>query len=76
MICQFVVMFCYLACVCKKTIVAFTLSLSLCFAFLFPCFCIVRLSLVGMLVIRYFGGKDSHSVEGRGGVLYCRIKDV
>ncbi len=51
MVCEVVMLFCYVACVGKKTVVAFTLSLFLCFAFLFPCFFVVDLSLVGIRVV-------------------------
>ena len=47
----FVVSFGDLACMGKETVVAFMLSLFLCFAFLFLCFFVVSLSLVGIRVV-------------------------
>ena len=51
MVCEFVASFGDLACMGKETVVAFMLSLCLCFAFLFLCFFVVSLSLVGIRVV-------------------------
>ena len=51
MVCECVVSFGDLACMGKKTVVAFMSSLFLCFAFLFPCFFVVSLSMVGIRVV-------------------------
>ncbi len=51
MVCEVVMLFCYVACVGKKTVVAFTLSLFLCFAF---CFLVSLLSVCLWLVFVWF----------------------